>query len=102
MNKNHFLYFVFSKYFSAAFVAVGLIIVSGYIIGQSNQPPQLDHLSGPLTLTCSQAGTWNVGASDSDDTNMTYTVNWGDGSANSTASVTGAVGTIISRDFSHT
>jgi PKD repeat protein len=45
----------------------------------ANQPPVISGVSGPVSLSANQAGTWKVSAYDPDGTYLTYSVNWGDG-----------------------
>ncbi|MBI3627964.1 MAG: PKD domain-containing protein, partial [Candidatus Sungbacteria bacterium] len=61
--------------------------------GGTNQPPVITSVSGPISTTVGQPGSWTVLASDPEGGVLTYEVNWGDSSA--TSSQTGSV-------FSHT
>jgi hypothetical protein len=40
--------------------------------------PTISGVSGPQTLKVNQTGTWTVNASDSNNGNLSYSVNWGD------------------------
>jgi hypothetical protein len=45
-------------------------------------PPTISGVSGPQTLNVNQQGTWTVNASDSSSWNLSYSVQWGDGTHN--------------------
>ncbi len=44
----------------------------------ANQPPTISGVSSPTVLNVGQTGTWNVSASDPQNGNLSYSVNWGD------------------------
>jgi len=44
----------------------------------TNQPPTISSFSGPATLNVNSVGTWLVQASDPENRQLTYDVNWGD------------------------
>ncbi|MFZ5390736.1 MAG: prenyltransferase/squalene oxidase repeat-containing protein, partial [Patescibacteria group bacterium] len=54
-------------------------------ISQSNQAPQVAHLSGPLNVICGQSNTFSAGAQDSEAGNLSFVINWGDGTVDSQA-----------------
>lgn len=49
-----------------------------------NAAPVLAPLTQPNTTEVNVQQTWQISATDTDSQNLTYTVNWGDGTANST------------------
>ena len=65
-----------------------------------NQPPVLANPSGAASVTINTSATWQVSATDSDSTVLSYSVNWGDGSATST--YTGTSGQVISMPHTYT
>ena len=44
----------------------------------TNRPPTISGFSGPTTLAVNASGTWTVNASDPENGNLTYSVDWGD------------------------
>ncbi|MEK7585396.1 MAG: PKD domain-containing protein [Patescibacteria group bacterium] len=74
------------------------IISSGTI---TNRPPSISGVSGPITLSAGQSGTWSVTATDPDPpaggSSLSYSVAWGD---EATAGTSGAVQQTAT--FSHT
>jgi peptidoglycan hydrolase-like protein with peptidoglycan-binding domain len=50
-----------------------------YLVTNSgNIPPIIQSVAGPLSIANGQSGTWSFVAKDSDNANLTYSVDWGD------------------------
>lgn len=48
------------------------------IISSQSNAPVISEISGPQSLNVNQTGTWKVTASDTNNGNLSYSVNWGD------------------------
>lgn len=44
----------------------------------ANRPPTISSFSGPTTLDVNETGTWTIRASDPENGQLSYSVNWGD------------------------
>jgi hypothetical protein len=44
----------------------------------ANQPPVINSFSGPTVLSVNQSGTWTIRASDPENGQLTYYIDWGD------------------------
>ena len=44
----------------------------------ANKPPTISGFSGPTTLRVNEVGTWTVSASDTENQNLSYSVDWGE------------------------
>jgi len=67
----------------------------------TNTAPQIAHLSGPLNVTCGQSNTFSAGAQDNEAGNLSFIIDWGDGTANSQTSLAVTANQIASWDFNH-
>jgi hypothetical protein len=52
------------------------------------QPPVITGVSAPTTLTVNQTGTWTINAYDPQNSQLTYSVNWGDANNPPCSSIT--------------
>lgn len=68
---------------------------------QANQPPVISAVSGPTILGLGVTGTWTVSATDLENSALTYTVDWGDSSSVSSASVARSAMFTQSATFTH-
>ena len=81
---------------SATFVAT----ISGE--GQTNRPPTIHGVSGPVVLKVGETGTWTVKASDPENQALSYSVVWGDETpAVALQSTPRALGLVQDATFTH-
>lgn len=60
-----------------------------------NQPPRVDAIDGPTTLTTNQYGAWTVSASDPENGALSYSVVWGDEDIQSLLSLVAGLNTAV-------
>ena len=63
--------------------------------------PVVRGISGPTTLTMGQTGTWRVQASDRNNGNLSYQINWGDERYGAQAHYAGRDGYVQNSAFTH-
>ena len=66
-----------------------------------NRPPAINGVSAPTTLNVNQTGTWTVKASDPENGQLSYSVNWGDANEKQLDSASALNGFIQTSTFTH-
>lgn len=69
--------------------------------GATGTAPVVRGISGPATLTTGQTGTWSVQASDPNNGNLSYQINWGDEMYGAQSNYAGSDGYVQNSAFTH-
>jgi peptidoglycan hydrolase-like protein with peptidoglycan-binding domain len=72
------------------------------IVPGANLPPVISGVSGPTILNVGQTGTWTVNASDPENSDLSYSVDWGDEFAIASSVRPSAVAPYQTATFTHT
>ena len=70
-------------------------------IESANKTPHITSVEAPTSFQIGKTSIWRVTASDPDDTTLTFSVGWGDGSTDSNIASTTRIGGSITTSFSH-
>ncbi len=70
-----------------------VIPYSSVIVSSTKTPPVIGTISGPTSLGINQEGTWSVSATDANNDDLSWSVDWGDGRSTETCMLTPPKGT---------